>query len=371
MASPLNRNLYSRLVAAYGTVKIANEGDAFVPGTKFTLTKNGKTIREELNWGEYYMVNCPFCTDTQFRLWVNHMFAVDGEHMHAAVCYNTNCLSDSNNFSTFCWRVASPPAGLQYAVTMSQIKQGVILTPAQMREVKSPGDTTPVGELPGWHKIRQYLEGRGFNCQKLQDRYGVSWCANSSFSMAVDRIIIPIMADGVTVGWQARYPSNDLPQYANFKTPKYYTMPGMKKTHLLYNRDVAFRRKIVTVMEGPTDVWRFGRTGVCLFGKKISATQASLIAARKPEAVVVLLDPAVNVADRKLGLPHHIDAAVSYLANYADLYQRILPVYLPKQHDPGSMPRKLSHAAVVAAAESSTLISKAARAAILEELGVC
>lgn len=363
----LNPGLYSRLKAAYGTVKIASQGEAFVPGTTFTVSKSGKTLRDELHWGEYYLTNCFFCNDTQHRLWVNHMFAVDGEYMHAAVCYNEGCLSDSYNFATFCQRVASPPAGLRYAVTMSQIKQGVVLTPEQLREVKSPGDTTPVGELASWHKARLYLESRGFNCQKLQDRYGVSWCSESTFSMAIDRIIIPISAGGRTVGWQARYCSDELPQYANFKTPKYYTMPGMKKTQVLYSMDAAFRRDVVTVMEGPTDVWRFGRTGVCLFGKKISPTQASLIAGRKPAAVIVLLDPEMSDSDKRSGLPHHIDAAASMLATYPDLYQRILPVKLPLEYDPGSMPRELSHAAVVAAAEKSKLISKAARAAILKE----
>ena len=76
--------------------------------------------------------------------------------------------------------------------------------------------------------------------------------------------------DGTLHGWQGRYIGNP-PKYV----PKYFTMPTMKKTELLYNLDQARNFNSVVLVEGVTDVWKVGPASVAMFGKTLSRTSNS------------------------------------------------------------------------------------------------
>ena len=78
-------DLYFRLKRQFGKVLVTNRGMGLVIrpaglGSKPSIVSNG----------EYYRVNCPFCNDTRFRLYINHRWF---EHKHMANCFNESCTS--------------------------------------------------------------------------------------------------------------------------------------------------------------------------------------------------------------------------------------------------------------------------------------
>ena len=92
---------------------------------------------------------------------------------------------------------------------------------------------------------------------------------------------------GNLVGWQARF----LGEADWQNIPKYYSCPGMKKSHCLYGFDLARQSPVVFIGEGVTDAWAIGTCSVALFGKTASSHQKDLIVANwRHGAAVVLLD---------------------------------------------------------------------------------
>jgi hypothetical protein len=142
------------------------------------------------------------------------------------------------------------------------------------------------------------------------------------------RIYIPAYQDGVLVGWQGRLPA-DLDWHA-VDAPKYYTMPGLRKSQFLYNQDAARRQPLVVVCEGCSDVWGVGPAGVALLGKDPGREQLRLLAtlwAGRP--AVVLLDPDAEAEARELA---------ERLRPF--FLGRLVLAVLPEGLDPGSCPRR-------------------------------
>jgi DNA primase len=145
--------------------------------------------------------------------------------------------------------------------------------------------------------------------------------------MMRDRIYIPIFRDGVLVGWQGRWPADLNWRAVDF--PKYYTSPGLKKSQLLYNQDLARQQPLVVVCEGVSDVWRVGPAGVALLGKTASREQIRLLATGwggKP--AIVLLD-----ADAEQDARILTDQLRPFFG------RRLVRAVLPQGLDPGQCPR--------------------------------
>ena len=64
---PLNQQLYDLLCRRFGSVAIANEGEAMASRYCYDPFKE-RTVRDIDVWGESYSVDCPFCNDTRKRL---------------------------------------------------------------------------------------------------------------------------------------------------------------------------------------------------------------------------------------------------------------------------------------------------------------
>lgn len=99
-SSVLCPELYDRLTTTFGGgVLIANQGMACT--TQTSRITGGGTYTSLLYAGEYYRVNCPFCSDTRHRLWINHMYGqpdANGWPMtFLAHCYNEHCLENQAN----------------------------------------------------------------------------------------------------------------------------------------------------------------------------------------------------------------------------------------------------------------------------------
>src|SRR5687767_12890973 len=95
----LNAFLFGALQACFGKVLVANEGEHSHVYYCPDWTRGGKPRAETAHSGEYYRVNCPFCTDSRFRLWINHRWGVYDQvtgnyNLHLAHCYNTDGMPD-------------------------------------------------------------------------------------------------------------------------------------------------------------------------------------------------------------------------------------------------------------------------------------
>jgi hypothetical protein len=276
--------------------------------------------------GEYYRVSCCYCSDTRGRLWINHRWGLWDERVRSynlwlCCCYNENCLEDYDRLRDLYEKIFDDFAHRQRAY--DPVLRGE--RPSAPREGRPPGEILyALHHLPDDHHANEYLRGRGYDPVWLGRTFRVAFCQHSypEYGHARGRIIVPVYHGGVYVGWLARY-VGEPPDRA---VPKYYIMPGMKKTSLLYNYDVARAYPYVVVCEGCSDVWRVGPAGVALLGKTMSAMQEQLVAATwGAGAAVVLLDG--DAADEARRIYERLGGRVRH---------RVL-VGLPVGKDPGDL----------------------------------
>jgi hypothetical protein len=330
----LRPELYRRLCQrasefGFGTVRVANEGQEMMATVEHDALYDRPRLM--VTWaGEYYVVNCPYCTDTRHRLWINHRWGLwDGRtrsrNLWLCCCYNEGCLEDYAHLRDLYNKVFDDITNGRRRF-YDPVLRGE--RPSAPREGRPPGpEVYPLQTLEPDHTAVLYLRGRGFDPDRLGRALGVGFCPISypEFRTAQARIIIPIFYNGTYVGWQARYPYHEAPPDGS---PKYYTMPGMKKTLVLYNYDVAKAYPFVVLCEGCCDVWRVGPAAVGLFGKTMSATQEQLLTTTwGAGAAVVLLDG--DAADEARRIYERLSGRVRH---------RVL-VGLPDGKDPGGLDR--------------------------------
>jgi hypothetical protein len=198
------------------------------------------------------------------------------------------------------------------------------------------------------HMAVQYLEDRQFDCDYLTKRFDCSFVLDSEYAYASQRICAPLYMDGRLVNWQCRYVGDPPP-----RVPKWFTKPKTKKKFHIYNYDMMRRHRTKIIVEGPSDVWAQGPQAGGIIGKKLSRTQAQLIAdACEPgDTVVLMLDPQLDDRERMRGKEHHIESAYSKLIAHKKLAGKVVRVYLPETMDPGSADRDFSRDYIRARAE--------------------
>lgn len=250
---------------------------------------------ETTDSGQYFAINCPHCSDTRKRLWINHQFGQPDvmdpsrKMLHLLVCYNENCFDGVDRQEAFFSRLFDNRRGRRFSV----LKESPVLDsqPFKLQEVTEPGFITPIDELPAHHKAAVYLDDRLFNRQELARHYGVGFVteAINAFPRLTGRIYIPIVFRRKLVAWQGRYPE-DLDWKAAGIT-KYYNLPSMKKKLLLYNFDQARRFPAMVLVEGCSSAWAVGRHATAVLGKTISLRQSELMASKvdpdKPIAIML------------------------------------------------------------------------------------
>lgn len=279
----LNPDLYNRLKRKLGAVKVLREDERAV----LRPYRVGTTIEMRPEGGEEYNVCCPFCHDTGFHLYINYTYGLKntkGERSFAtAHCFH-GCLEDTEKREAL--------YELLFAFSMPRhIKSSVAVfaeEPAAPAEIIPPGKLVLVSQLPDNHPAVEYLCNQRKFSKSLLDYYGICYCYESQTNpLAVGRIVIPIWFKNEYKGWQTR-------KLGDGKAGgiKYCTAPGMRKSKLIYNYDMAIKQDYVVICEGVTDVWRVGSAGVCLFGKKASVEQIRLIKdGWRDKDICLLLDP--------------------------------------------------------------------------------
>lgn len=129
----------------------------------------------------------------------------------------------------------------------------------------------------------KYLKKRKFDALKVVSDWGL--LGTGKVGSHNFRIIIPIYLDNVLIS----YTSRDI---TNKSKLKYLSCEEEKEVydhkHSLYGVDKANKKKCL-VVEGATDVWRFGKNSVGLFGIDYTEQQARLLGTRFDQ-IFILLD---------------------------------------------------------------------------------
>lgn len=352
MRDVLNPALYAQLVDYYGgedRVEVVNEGCEMhwrlireaLPGGQVRLR------RDVIDGGEEYRVCCKACRDYRPRLYYNHRWgAYDADtstrNLWLANCYNENC------YSTY-----SEQIELYHIIYAAIARKGSVkILPGRKNDVEEindidwPGPTVPLAVLRSKdpdHPALTYLESRDFDPVHLSRLYGVGYCGRSRYSLAENRIIIPIPYQRRLVGWQARYIGDDVDGHSlkSHKILKYWTSPGYKRRFVAYNMERALQHDTIVIVEGPADVWRVGPMAMGLLGKTMSPairTRLHHNLRKNPhKTVVIALDPKQDEKAKAKGKKHHIDVLYEQLCQ--PLGGRVFTVLLDadKDEDCGSL----------------------------------
>lgn len=339
---PLNPGLYRALSNTFKRgVKIQKDGERM----GYDVRENQITGKSQIHvkpaqGGEDYKVCCPFCNDSRFRLEISHRWNTRDEDTGAYFgasfmrCYNDGC--DMNPDSS--WPARKGCHDRMVEMTKPYIARNrpiVYEQPVREKQpMKLPDKSVPIINLPEGHKAIKYLESRNYDIEYLFNSFRLLYCVDDPNPMVADRIVIPIYMNGELVGWQARYIGHEkLPS----SIPKYYTAPGTQRNQLLYNYDNAKGFNIGVLVEGPSDVWRVGNTGVAPLGSAVSRGHIQLIsAAWKDGGFVLMMDPDYIRKPRKK--PDEPTAYEKLLATLSDptLFKYgLLEIIPPGDVDPG------------------------------------
>jgi DNA primase len=139
------------------------------------------------------------------------------------------------------------------------IKQSLDPKPTHAGAIEPPPHWEPVtGILP-------YMQQRGITYEDAQ-AFGLGFCREGRYA---GRLIFPVWEGGSLTYYQGRAMMPGL-------QPKTLNPPsdcGVGSTEVLMNLDNAKEYPRVAITEGPIDCVKAGKSAVCTFGKKISATQ--------------------------------------------------------------------------------------------------
>lgn len=335
-ADPLNPVLYGLLERKFGVVRLANAGvPAVVESYRDPIT--GKSVTRALQSGEYYAVCCPFCNDVGHKLWINHQYGLEYDsktgrrtNTYLACCYKNECLRQPGRLEQLEDLVFGAGKRLFKTMTIRHAEPD-----ARLKEVAPPGTIVPLTDLADDHPAVTYVRSRQFDPATLSADFAVGVCTETSasrFRLMQGRLYIPVTFNRKLVGWQGRVTNER-------RLPKYYNMPGMQKSHAVYNYDRAAPMPAVIVVEGVPSVWRIGAAGVCIFGKSLSAWQSNTIAttwAGKP--IFLMLD--ADAGDE-------LEAGAAQLCRHSE---HVVPVVLPDSRDPADYTRpELQHMLAAAA----------------------
>jgi hypothetical protein len=349
----LRPELYNRLMQAFGgDVVIRHEGEAMDYEVVPDYDEGGRLRMVISHWGETYAVDCPYCDDLDNRLHINYRWNLEepgvGMNLWLCQCLNKNCLKEDSKRLKLRKQVFEETRSScgPYDPARDKVKKGVKIV-SEGRPIRLPGVMWPINDPTTVRReARLYLKTLGYDLHYLFKTFHVCYCsrAREDCFLADKRIVAPVYQCGRLAGWQALrvdYPSGRPPsEHPAIVGPKYYTCPGMKKTHILYNLDRALQSAcpFVVVCEKVADVWSFGPEAVALFGTTLSERQRRLLvdgwgrgAQRfdfqgRTSLAVVLLDGDAHGEARR---------AARALEGGFD---RVIPVFLPETTDPGDYP---------------------------------
>ena len=204
---------------------------------------------------------------------------------------------DDNYF--YCWRCNWHPIKLtiQKILNIDEREASKLLTQyggrvkgmRKRHEIEAKPFSFPTGCGPLQRIHKQYLLSRGFNPDKLEHEwnlYGTGPISNLDKSSYKLRIIAPVYWNGEPVSFQGR-------DITNRQKLKYKACS--KEREVIHHKDILYGKmeawkKTAVVVEGITDVWRFGPVAIGTFGIEFTHYQIRIIA-RTFEKVFIAFDP--------------------------------------------------------------------------------
>lgn len=148
--------------------------------------------------------------------------------------------------------------------------------------------TFPSGTGPLLPQHKQYLIGRNFDPEKLEQEWGLLGTGPVSVLDNIDykhRIVAPIKWMGQVVSFQGRTIAK--------VEPKYKACP--QEREIVKHKDILYGKQeewgsIGICVEGITDVWRFGPTSFAVFGIKYKSSQVQKMVANFNQIIVIFDD---------------------------------------------------------------------------------
>lgn len=243
---------------------------------------------------EFIQTQCVFCSDTSDHLG----WHVSGEFV--------NCWRCGGHTVEWALRKLLNLSREQVSTLIRQYKgQGAISARTGLNKKEPQAKKI---ELPGHTLDKQhvrYLERRGFDPVYIAEKYGLTGTGITGEWKY--RIIIPIYFRGKLVSFQGRDITNR--QRLRYKSLE-IERSVMHYKHTLYNIDNCTGDKVV-VMEGPTDVWRWGDGAVATYSTAVTEWQIRLLSRYRrvffifdsePEAQALALKAARKLSCMGIGL---------------------------------------------------------------------
>lgn len=266
----MNALLHRRLRQRFDGVKIRNQGQERI--VKVDSDPDGSRTYHAVQWGEQYLVPCPFCRDDGLQLALSYMYGQPDESgrqmLHLAKCFNHDCLKDYRNRRELAEILDAEDGLLEGA----RIRDGKVLAD-QERIPELPGSSVPIIELPEGHPARRYLSSLGFDPDKVGKFYDLHACPDSDDPLISERIIIPVTMRGKYQGWQS-LATSPAP-----RSKQYLSAPGMRTSELIYNLDRARGHGLPVIVQEPVDVWMYGPMAMCALGYTLSERQTRTLRA--------------------------------------------------------------------------------------------
>ena len=330
-----NDFLYRKLMTCFQSVLVAHEGCG----------------------NEEYRVCCPFCGDSRHRLYINCTWGVydratNSSHEHLVHCYNEFCVQPNEdepvsyrerweNRETLFDTIYRNLGGMA-ALTAPTVQPPQLTGPAEW-----PGRVIRLDKLAKTrpnHPAVTYMAGRGFDPVILGREHGFVFCDEVSkpeYRMALGTIVMPVWNGNELYSWISRYVGDDVNgvPLAKAGVKKYYNMPGRSLAEVGFHLDRALCYSTIVVVEGILDAIRTGPFATCLFTKTVPTALKKRIHKGLQEyrdaVIVVMLDPDQSESERKRNVRHHIERVAETFRESGSA--RVMTVYLPQGHDPGSM----------------------------------
>ena len=208
-----------------------------------------------------------------------------------------------------CWR-CGPINKVQYLSAALRLPPGDVLgllrqyetnrTPPRRTPVaRPPSVPLPQGTGPLGRAHRLYLEGRGFDPDRLVEEWGLLATGQTADAWRW-RVIIPITHEGELAAYQGRAIGPDV-------QPRYHTTDAtactVPPTELIYGLDRVPGDHVV-IVEGVTGVWRLGPGAVATLGIDWKREQANRL--RTFPTRYILFDPEPLARRKAISLARHL-----------------------------------------------------------------
>lgn len=191
-----------------------------------------------------------------------------------------------------------------------------LLKKINKKEAKQKSIDFPFSELS--KRDRKYLKKRHFDPDFLAEKYKIA--SGGITGHWAYRIMIPFYLDGKLVTYQGR-DTTGIPKNRYDNLPIEDSVVNPK--HLLYNLDNC-KGTHAYVMEGVTDVWRFGDGFIATMGTSLDPAQIRLMAKRY-KSITFLFDPEIEAQSK----------AKKHASLLASLGRAVEIIDLELDHDPG------------------------------------